>query len=1515
MAEGRGPIKVGTGYVEVVPKVMSKDMAELRAKITSELEKIGASASKEMQGAVTKGLAGLPKEVQKQAKKAKQAVEAEAKDSAETIAELEKFVTKQYGEQAKKRLSELRQFYGSYERMTEEASGTTRQALRETVRQEERAAKDRLAAERSRAQETARLERQQTADQQKELQRQVQAQRAAARQQVAEIRAQAQAQREAIQGQIAAQQTAIRDARGQIALLRRSMADSSSAASSYFKRVESGMKNMGGWFHEVGTSITEAGNLLTDKFLAPLAMAGSALTAVGVQNADQRLLGQLGLTSAGVSTKVSAQQMKTIQQYAINTPYSIDVMHEYQMKLIRSMAGADKSWYSKNPTIRTKAANNAAGKTTDLIMAVGDSMARAGNLSPDMFRRAMYAMDMILDMDRAPTRNLKQLASAAGMPASELANLLGFKSSTEMWKIVGTPAKDGGGVTGQQIANAMLNYWDPKKYSKEGTQTGSGSKGFAETMTAETITGRLQQMKERGTFELGNMFVREGKDGQYEYTPLGEKLMGKKVPITKSVYDKTTHGFEQTVVGYKREGGVLGDVSDMAKKYAPDVQKFLGKFLDSVSNFVSMIDKVVGWIKKSGLDKLAGAVGNFLIKWGPLILAVGLTTKLFGKLLKIGSSVISPARAAGRGVLSAYDAINGSDARERRQARSTARQSVLDAGGSRRDARAAGQQAARDTRTRQTGDDRSAGRRITDRLTGNDQRAQRTQIRDLEDQIRDAERETARLRDDLRQVNSATMRQIADALGGRGNGSVAGAARTASSDVDNIQTQAQQLNRQNLNQVAQEIEKLRKAAKDAGKEIGTARDKVNNLNGAKTDKVHSQISNLKSEAEQAGKNVTSINTRIGNLNGKSLKGITGSVDGLKTAAKEAADQVGDGAMSKSTSGRVANLNKRRLTDIIKEFTKLHAAAKDAYDMVGQGTGAKSLAGRIGLLNGRSLKDITQRVKDLETALRKAKNEGDGLDDALDRIGKKSPGGGGSSSGSKKRRKKKARGGIMRDTDVMPGYQPWADSIPTLLTPGESVLRPEVTQAIGPERINAWNSLAIRGRISRHARGTDGGRGKFNLDDLKRLVDLQNIYDVGDAMLRTMGMDATSDDLGGSTQSGVLGTGDIAARFGGSAAAEKFRGMYDWMTRDLWKFMEKVPDVVGQIAGVIVGSVEPTLGQYFWDDVWKGQGNIVERGQTYLGDVFSWKTLGSVWDGLFGGVKDSLSSIWDVATNPVDAFSGAISDIGDVVSGSYNNLVSMVQTVKDVSSAPMEYAGRVYDGFMEDARDAMPNTKGLFDFSKGAKVKAKPISEAMMGKALSKPGSGGSVERWTPQAKTALQMLGLPASALPTVLHRIGVESGGNPGIVNTTDSNWQAGHPSVGLVQVIENTFKRYAGPFAKTGPFKYGVSIDPMANLYAGLNYAVHRYPNSWQSVLAGNTGYASGTLSASPGFAMVGEKGRELVAFGGGQRVLSNAETEGLLNGRRYEIHIHEARNEPTPQAVMRALQTAETLFMPPL
>ncbi|MFE6226898.1 transglycosylase SLT domain-containing protein [Streptomyces sp. NPDC057854] len=1505
MAEGtRGPIKVGTGFVEIVPKVLEKDLRELRTEITREMAKIGSAASKEVSKAVKTGLAGLPKETQKQAKKAKEAVEKEAVDTAKTLKKIEKQITREYGEEAAKRFREYRKAEEKKQKLLQQTSAETRTALRDTVRQEEQSARQRQAAaerlererrqllaqtqrehdriEREKAREAERQARQALAAQREAMRQAVAAQREAARQQVAILREQAAEQRALLQGQIAAQQRTMTDLRDRIRDINRNITATNETTQSYFTKTGTSLRRVGTWFDQVGQSINEAANILQNRFLMPLAGAGAALTAIGVENADKRLLGQLGLSSAGVSKASSAEQMRLIQEYAIDTPFSIDVMHEYQMKMIRSVAGADKNWYSTDASTRTRAADKAAEKTTDIIMAIGDSMARAGNLNPQQFQRAMYAMDMIMDMDRAPTKNVKQLAAASGMPAAELAQLLGFKNSTEMWKVIGTPAKDGGGVTGQQIAEAMLNYWNPEKY--EGSQKGDGSKGFAASMTSQTITGRLQQMKERASFELGNLFIREDENGQYRYTELGNQIAG--------------------------DNGILDQIQGLAKKWAPKVDGFLEKFLDAGSHFLTMLDRTATWLEESGLADLAGPVADFLIQWGPLILAAGLLSKVLGKAAGLVGRAFTPLAALTRAGVRGYEGQR--DLRSQRRAAREARAEARAAGGSRRDVRQAGREAYRQQRTtNRSGDDRTTGRRLLDGFMGRDSRVQdgQREIRALEDQIREARDEAVRLRDELRETNRESMRQITAALAGNGSGSVQGAATQAGQAVNSVQQQAQQVNGTSLDQLRQEVEKVEKAARDVISRLSTVKGDVDALNGKDLGKLSTEFHQLKSAAQGAGKEITSDNTRVGNLDGKRVSGVTGSIDDLRDAAKRAADQIGDGAMSSSTSGRTATLNRRRLTDIINEFKKLTNAADDAYAKVGQGTGAGSLAGRIGLLNSRSLKDVTKQVDDLKKALEKAKDEGDGLDDALGRIGNKSPGSGSSGSGGKK--KKKARGGVMRTSDVasvLPGYSPWVDSIPAVLSPGEAVLRPEVTQAIGPDTINSWNALAIRGKISRHARGTDGGGGKFDLDQIKELIELQNIAPIGSAMLQTMQLDGSSDPLGGSIQGGVLRTGDVSAGIGGAAGAAKFRGMYDWMTEDVFTLLKKVPSGVGQVAGILGGSLSPVLGEHFWNDVWKGSGNIVDRGETYLNHVFSMDTLSKVWDGLWGGVTDSLGAIWDTITNPMDAISNVFGDIEDIVSGSYNSLIGMVETVKEVKDSPMAYAGRVYDGFMSNAQEAMPNTKGLFDFKDGTKVTTEvPDFDSI----VAPTGKGGGAEKWRLVAAQALQMLGLPGSALGTVLYRINMESGGDPNIVNKWDSNWVAGHPSVGLMQVIGPTFDAYAGMFRNTGPKLYGTSVNPLANIYAGLNYARNRYGSRWQSVLAGNTGYATGTLSASPGLAMVGEKGRELVAFGGGERVFNNQETEAILNGKKYEIHVHEARNEPTPQAVMRALQTAEALY----
>lgn len=97
--------------------------------------------------------------------------------------------------------------------------------------------------------------------------------------------------------------------------------------------------------------------------------------------------------------------------------------------------------------------------------------------------------------------------------------------------------------------------------------------------------------------------------------------------------------------------------------------------------------------------------------------------------------------------------------------------------------------------------------------------------------------------------------------------------------------------------------------------------------------------------------------------------------------------------------------------------------------------------------------------------------------------------------------------------------------------------------------------------------------------------------------------------------------------------------------------------------------------------------------------------------------------------------------------------------------------------------------------------------------------GSGVQRWAGLVSQVLGMLGQSQAWLPAVLRRMQRESGGNPSAINLWDINAQRGTPSIGLMQTIGPTFNAYAGPFRSRGIY------DPLANIYAGLNYALHRY------------------------------------------------------------------------------------------
>lgn len=125
------------------------------------------------------------------------------------------------------------------------------------------------------------------------------------------------------------------------------------------------------------------------------------------------------------------------------------------------------------------------------------------------------------------------------------------------------------------------------------------------------------------------------------------------------------------------------------------------------------------------------------------------------------------------------------------------------------------------------------------------------------------------------------------------------------------------------------------------------------------------------------------------------------------------------------------------------------------------------------------------------------------------------------------------------------------------------------------------------------------------------------------------------------------------------------------------------------------------------------------------------------------------------------------------------------------------------------------------------------------------GGGGGVQQWSGLVSKVLGMLGLPSGYLGPWLSQMMTESGGNPKAINLTDINAQHGDPSRGLLQVIGSTFDQYAGPFRGLGIY------NPLANVFAAINYAKHRYGAlGMLSVIGHGHGYDQGGIANGLGY-----------------------------------------------------------------
>lgn len=156
-------------------------------------------------------------------------------------------------------------------------------------------------------------------------------------------------------------------------------------------------------------------------------------------------------------------------------------------------------------------------------------------------------------------------------------------------------------------------------------------------------------------------------------------------------------------------------------------------------------------------------------------------------------------------------------------------------------------------------------------------------------------------------------------------------------------------------------------------------------------------------------------------------------------------------------------------------------------------------------------------------------------------------------------------------------------------------------------------------------------------------------------------------------------------------------------------------------------------------------------------------------------------------------------------------------------------------------------------------------------------ASGNVQGWL---TAAMGITGTPMMFLPMLENIAMHESGGNPKSINLWDSNAMAGHPSKGLMQMIDSTFSAHALP---------GMDDiwNPIDNAVSAIRYMISQYggianvPGIRSQMNGGGyVGYYTGTNSAAKGLAMTGELGPEMIDFSGGEMVLNLQDTISLIN-----------------------------------
>lgn len=434
----------------------------------------------------------------------------------------------------------------------------------------------------------------------------------------------------------------------------------------------------------------------------------------------------------------------------------------------------------------------------------------------------------------------------------------------------------------------------------------------------------------------------------------------------------------------------------------------------------------------------------------------------------------------------------------------------------------------------------------------------------------------------------------------------------------------------------------------------------------------------------------------------------------------------------------------------------------------------------------------------------------------------------------------------------------ADNIPAMLTAGEWVQPVAAVQHYGPEfmesiRRREFPKSAVRraaGGPIDELRGEGTMRDKFRRHKRKR----QNYRDGGMVSAATTqgGVFSSAPSLTVATGDGVLKIAAPTATVDGADAYAKGGGVAfrPSMTDDLIAYgreLQKRGVTVLENAaftgrtprtGHMKGSLHYSNNAL---DVsggpgWPRTGNQIYNEARKRGLAAIWQSAGHydhvhIDTGMYSKYHDKLIKTgWSAG----DYISDAVGDIAGFLGGKPLDLLktavtSLTSKIPGANSNFGKMLTQVPLGFLDQMAKNLEEKFSMF---------------GNQGEA-----GGGDVNKYMAVAAQALRIAGVNGKHLALLMHRMQVESGGDPMAVNKWDSNWRAGTPSVGLMQVIGPTYRQWRDPKHDKGPYVYGTSVDPLSNILAAVRYTRSRYKGNFQRAWGGRQGYAEGGQVAGHG------------------------------------------------------------------